>query len=326
MNLPELADIYTLHKRSSYYTFSRANKDFDKATTNKTKYHFSKFVLLNLPDWNDSSMYFKFRKSTSTIDPGDLLNYYENAGDFPELESIYYVNPNMVIPRLIRYYMENIIREEQITDPRIAEIAFFKLLEYMNVSDPLSVIKYIGDISTSFFNELSPNLGYMEIVCSLPNICPLFKDAAFETKTLSLGAATAYNTHALYDSQNPFNFDLSSCKNIDFTKGVYDDITKSTFDFNAILLYYIDEDNIKKLHGINFITPFQLSAGNYTLDKLSHQTNVAQTFGYNFIFNMKSNCNNATREEIFMMNDGTFWRIFDDTLGKLNSFLEKEIR
>jgi hypothetical protein len=114
------------------------------------------------------------------------------------------------------------------------------------------------------------------------------------------------------------NFDNISKSGFDFDK-------QSTFNFNTLLIFYKDQTGFDKLHGINFIFPFVRDVLNTSVWKqqtFHHNTNMIQTFGYSFKFNMKSVNNDATKSEVYSQNEGTFWQALEDVMGNFNSFLE----
>ena len=240
MNLPTFNPIQTPQPlRSSYYTFSKALKDFDRSTLNNSPYFYSKMVALNLPFWNFSSpnpkMFFRFRKSTSSPQ-GDISNYSEQLPTgFPEIESFNECsNPNTVIPLLFQYYMENIIRQTNIIPggtpcEQVVELAFWKTLNLLGLSqdqifgntstDTKSIVTFVNNIATSNFINVSNNQGWCEIVASIPNQCPLLNITQQSWTTLTnvdnIVNADENDDNAIYDpDQGTFAFNLSNFKKV----------------------------------------------------------------------------------------------------------------
>ena len=152
MNLPILGQLN--ENQSSYITFSRALLDYDKAVLNGTPCYFTKMVALDLPLWQNPSFFI------------DLSSVGINS-----------TNPNIVIPKAIQYYMENIIRQDiSINDndiPEITELAFWKLMNKMNLTDlhTRQLVTFINSIATSNFITTENNNGWTEIVAQIPNKC-----------------------------------------------------------------------------------------------------------------------------------------------------------
>ena len=55
-------------------------------------------------------------------------------------------------------------------------------------------------------------------------------------------------------------------------------------------------------------------------------TNIVQTLGYQFKFNIKTCNNDASQLLVYEQQDQSFYNNFGETLGKLNSFLEIKMR
>jgi len=349
MNLPTFTDLNTNPARSTYYTFSKAFFDLDKAISNEKVWHFSKFVGLNLPLWALNSIFFKFRKSTSNP-AGNIVHYYESSGNpFPELDntpatSPNYVNPNMVLPRLLEYYVENIIRQTNVCPSsstqgeQIAELAFWKLLHLIGMTDDNidSAITYVADISTISFTEISNNHGWAEIMAGIPAKAPktVITDVCWDTLSdiNNTIAADTTNDHAIYDN-SPFGFNMTATNqnykrvlnfaNVEENK---DFVTVSNMKVNTLLLFYTDESGKHKLHGVDFIYPFEDLGGGtgWKQETISFNTNTLNNFGYSFRFNMKSCTNQGTKDEIYEINEGTFYDVFCKCISDFDSFLEKQ--
>lgn len=346
MNLPFFNPIQTNPERSTYYAFSKGMKDLDKAITENKVWYFSKMIALNLPLWNMSDMFFRFRKSDDAVLPGDITNYYEDPeiGPFPELEDISYINPNVVIPKMFQYYMENIIRQTNVTnngindgsEEHIAELAFWKTLNKMGISNDKiyglngekSIVTYANSIFTASFTDVSNNHGWCEILGGIPNKCPLLKVDTSSWKVLtnidSVIGADENHDHAIYDDgSGSFSFDMSGNKRVfDFEHVVYDEDDIQEFDFNTLLLFYTDYTGIQKLHGVDFIFPFKETMNGWGQEKIKHWSNNLQSFGYSFKFNMKSCNNEVSKSEVYEINEETFYDVFEESMSNFNSFLE----
>ena len=89
---------------STYITLSRAYVDMDFAIANNTEYYYSKVVALNLPQWETGKFYTEILRTINITD----------------------VSPNVIIPKLLQFYVENMIRQNSIDTPEIAEIGLWK--------------------------------------------------------------------------------------------------------------------------------------------------------------------------------------------------------
>lgn len=207
MNLPIL---YPLNNdRSTYITFSKSLLDFDKAISEGTKCHFSKMVALNLPYWENPEFY----KHISPI------------GD-----DIFIDTPNNNFPKVIQYYMENIIRQSisingEIID-EITELAFWKTLNYMGLSetDYKNTVTFINEIAISNFITTENNNGWNEIICQIPNKCkiltPIWKNVSNIKDTVSCIDTDT----CLYDDNGNKQFSFINKKSvIDFDNCLFDE-------------------------------------------------------------------------------------------------------
>lgn len=345
MNLPSLNDIQT--SRSTYYTLSKANKDFDKSTIENTKYYFTKMVALRLPVWSSETMFFDWSIYDSENNPNGNLRYYPSTAPIPELSTPNNMNPNKVIARCFQYYMENIIRHTNISNSganieQIGELAFWKTLKLMGLTESYihsgDCVKFMNRINVSNFYNVSNNHGWAEIVAAIPNKCKHLNmnvNGVWKTIIDVDDVVNAqYDDACLYDNGDlSFNFvDFKKVLDFDFidiannSHNVFDEVNVVDFDFNVLLLFYTDASGVEKLHGINFINGFvQNTISNYEMNNYNHKSNEIQTFGYTFRFNMKSNNNQATISEVYDAQEGSFYNEFGETLGKLNSFLNKVI-
>lgn len=344
MNLPIFDNLNTSPIRSTYYTFSKALKDLDRAVTEGKEWYFTKVVGLNLPIWASDRMFFRFRK-TSSNPAGDIQYYTEQVPDayFPECEAANnsFINPNVVIPKLMTYYMENLIRQSNIGNNSqnnvaeyITELAFWKLLNMMGISttqiyDTSSIITYVGDVSTVSFTEIANNHGWAEILVGIPTNCPLtiINTDCWDMLSTVDNIINADNTDdcAIYDKDNNFGFDMTQMKrvlNFDEIESRKDFTTQQQFQFNALLLFYTDDTGINKLHGIDFIMPFEETLDGWRQESLKHVSNTVNNFGYSFRFNMKSCTNRNTQETVYELNENSFYSVFDKAITSFDTFLE----
>jgi len=310
MNLPIFHPL--LDNQSTYITFSKSLLDFDKAVNNGTEYYFSKMVALNLPNYEVPD--FSLDLFVVNSDPSTLSD-----------------NPNTVIPKGMQYYMENIIRQNTGGNQNITELAFYKFLNkcgltYQQIHDSIT---FVNKIMTSNFITIENNNGWGEIVGIVPNnsakLTTVFKNSVIDdiitTNDTDLG---------IYDNGNKeFLFtDVLAKKVLDFDNLIFETIptdTIHTFDFNCLLVFYRDIDGIDKLHGINFINPFENKITYFELPKYTQKTNDSRSIGYQFKMNMKTVNNEASKIIVEEYNDG-FWTTHFETLSRLNSFLELQMQ
>lgn len=308
MNLP-LINSLNLDGQSTYITFTKALVDFDKAITYGTSYVFSKMVALNLPEW-------------------------KNPDFFIDLSSmgITSTSPNDVLPKLIQYYTENIIRQRNSNDSidfeKIAEIAFWKSLNKCGLSYPdiKDCVTFTNDIVISNFVNDDNNNGWGEIICQIPNKCKKL-NMNWKTNVDIPNKIFGQFSDGLYDNgDREFIFSTEAKDTIDFNNVTYDEIIQQKFKFNTILLFYIDSTGLHKLHGINFIHNFDNKVTYWNLPTFEQITNSALSIGYQFKFNMKT-CNNEA-SKTYIHNDMTqlIYETFGETLGSLNTFLKQKIR
>ena len=306
MNLPELNQLN--EDQSSYITFSKYFTDFENSIRNKTSCYFTKMVALELPVWQNPNFYLNL----SSLDVNST-------------------NPNVVLPKIIQYYMENIIRQDISIDdsniPEIVELAFWKTLSKMGLSDvqTKNTVTFINSIATSNFIKIENNNGWSEIVGQIPNKCKSLTTAWKTLPNIKNTVQCSDSDVALYDNGlNQLLFSETLKEVIDFNNCVYSDVEVKDFNFNTLLLYYKDSENIEKLHGINFIYPFEDNVTEWKLPLFTQKTNTESTIGYQFKFNMKTCNNDATRTAVYAQDDHTHWNTFSETLSKLNSFLEQK--
>lgn len=312
MNLPIISQLK--NNESTYITLSRALLDLDKSLMHATQYYFSKVVAINLPDWKNPDFY----KTLSDI-------------------GISSDNPNLVIPKLIQHYTENIIRQD-IQTPHIAELAFYKTLNYLGLNEQQiqNAIVFCNDIVTSNFIETENNNGWGTIVCQIPNMCreflPILKPLDLpETYTdlneYDISVSDANEQQALYDNgERQFVFSEIN-KVLDFDNLIYTDTESSSFEFNALLLFYRDIDGVDKLHGINFIYPYENKVTHWEPIRFNQKTNIGTSIGYQFVFNIKTCNNEVSKNSVYVHNEqALWWNGFEKTLTGLNSFLESRIR
>ncbi len=334
MNLPILNKLS--EEESTYITFSKALLDLDEANTNGTEFYFSKVVAMRLPNWKRPEFY---------------SNLSDKSNDFPKEDS----NPNVVIPKMIQHYMENIIRQPLIefndkNEPihEITELAFYKMLNSLGMShsDIVKSITFCNDIVTSNFTKIENNNGWGEIICQIPNKCRLFiptfreipniKDIISCNDVENFGKPEDKNGNKdteqipFYDEKGTAVYYMNGFKSVlDITNSSFNDTIKGSFDFNVLLLFYRDKIGIDKLHGINFIFPFESSGtgSEWKQTIFTQKTNEVRSIGYQFIFNLKTCNNEASKTKVYEQNDSSmWWNGFEKTLSGLNSFLEYKMQ
>lgn len=326
MNLPILHPLR--EDESTYIAFTKGLLDLDKAISNDTEYYFSKMVALNLPVWKeDNTGKEKFIIDLSSVGGPSSLNS----------------NPNVSIPMTIRCYMENIIRQD-ITEAganspveEVVELAFYKMLNKMGLSKEriLESITFINEIVTSNFISTESNNGWGEIICQIPNRCRELQlvtrevpNVKNEINTDDEDVEVAGQPNPLYDNGNK-QYMMTDFKSvIDFDNCRFiDDGEPKEFKFNTLLLFYRDKSGVDKLHGINFIYPFENKATYWDQITFTQKTNTTRNIGYQFLFNLKTCNNNASKQEIFVHNEhAMWWDGFGATMSSLNSFLETKMR
>lgn len=319
MNLPILSGLH--EDQSTYISFSKALLDFDKASSNNEVCYFTKMVALRLPNWENPEFF---------IDLADVSPAPDPALTPPITDT----NPNYVFPRTLQYYMENIIRQDISDDgenvvEEVTELAFWKTLNKLGlVSDDVkATFTFNNEILISNFISTENNNGWAEIVAQIPNKSQVMIPAWRTVTNVADVVQGSDDDSALWDNGlKQFLFDDDFKKVIDFNNITYDAVTESTFDFNVLLIFYTDASGIEKLHGINFIYPFENKVTYWDLETFTQKTNVAQTLGYQFKFNLKSCNNNATQVLVYELQEHTALQQFSETLGKLNAFLEIKIR
>lgn len=303
VNLPEISPL--LNGSSTYISFTKALYDFDRAENLGTPYYFSKMVALNLPDY-------KYPDFFLDLTPIDITE----------------TNPNTVIPKGIQNYMENILRQD-IDNPHITEIAFWKFLNKCGIqySDIQKTPTFINGINISNFIEVGNNNGWCEIVCQIPNKCSKL-NIAYKTINEIPNIIQSENIGGLFDNgDKQFIFNGTNMKDvIDFENLIYIDGVDNQFDFNCFLIFYRDSDGVDKLHGINFINNFDNKITYFDMPKFTQKTNDSRSIGYQFKLNLKTVNNTATKLLIYELQEHSHWNVFGETLGKLNSFLEIEMR
>lgn len=354
MNLPNFSPIITNPRRSTYYTFSKALADFDRSVSEDSEYYFTKMVALNLPIWRadntDRSIAFEFLDTSGTV-----TNRLHNCGFSttpPDIDLIHTFDPNYVIPALFQYYTENIIRQPLLNGvDEIAEIAFWKTIDLIlysltpaqklpyiyGTNGEKSIITFVNDVNVSNFIQIQNNHGWCELIGSVPNMC---KKLIIDTNSWRVPSsmsnitqitAEVYNDKYicdyLTDMGNTVGYNFNSRKSvIDFENLTFDSTTEDTFDFNMLLLFYKDSTGREKLHGVDFIYPFDDQLNNEIgLQTIIHNTNKIQTFGYSFKFLVKTNAiNQESIDTVYSINEGTYFDTFEETLGAFNSFLTQQ--
>ena len=302
-NLPTLSPL--ISDQSTYICFTKALYDFDKAESKNDYYYFSKMVALNLPQYKNPDFYI------------DLTSV-----------GITDTNPNTTIPKGIEQYMENIIRQD-IENPYITELAFYKFLNKCGLSyeQIRNATTFINKVNISNFVEIGNNNGWAEIVCQIPNKCAKLNLVTKEITDIPNIYQSQF-TDGLFDNgDKQFIFETEMKEAIDFEKITYDEtITDSSFDFNCFLLFYRDSEGIDKLHGINFINNFDNKITYFDMPTFIQKTNDARSIGYQFKLNLKTVNNDATKLLVYELQEHSHWDTFAETLGLLNSFLERKMR
>lgn len=308
MNLPELHQLR--NDQSTYITFSKALVDFDRAQSIGAPCYFTKMVALNLPAWKNPDFF---------VDLNDV--------------GIGGANPNLNFPKAIQFYMENILRQNigvnGIEIDEVTELAFWKLLNMMGMTTEQinASVTFVNEIITSNFVTTENNNGWGELICQIPNKC---KNLIKSWKTVNniSGVVQANDMDiAMYDNGlKQFLFPDELQKVLDFDNLQFDETSISQFNFNVLLLFYTDDSGKQKLHGINFIHPFENKVTEWAMTTFTQKTNQVQTVGYQFKFNLKTCNNEASILQVYELQEHGYWNMFGDTLGKLNSFLELKMR
>jgi hypothetical protein len=311
-NLPVINPLRT--DTSTYITFTKALSDFDRADSEGTEYYFSKMVALKLPD-------------------------YKYPEFFLDLDSIGVIsnNPNTLIPKLFQYYLENIFRQEVLTSTgspveEIAEIAFWKSLSYMAKDrvddwDTRSTFVFENKIVISnFISDNTSSACWVDLIGQIPNKCGQLI-AAFRDIDMVNSVQTFNDDVCLVDdeSSKQFIFTPRDKKVIDFDNLQFNTQDEGSFEFNVLLLYYKDKFGIDKLHGINFIFPFDNKATYWEQTSLMQHTNVIRSMGYQFRFTLKTCWNEASLVKVYEEQSQTFYSLFGRVLGDLDSFLEDKM-
>lgn len=303
MNLPIFNEL--LPNQSNYINFSKSLSDLDFSIKNDKAYHLSKFVVLDLPNFVQDGLFIN-------LEP--LINS---------------VNPNVLMPKALQYYTENIIRQSIETN-EITEIAFWKTLQRFGMSrdEIKNSVVFMNEIVHSSFYRYENNNGWSEVLCKIPNNCGDLNTVWKTVDSLPTTYAGEFlDDESFFDdnANKEFDFTLFNEK-IDFENST---ITQSSenkeFKFNLILLFYTDADGVEKLHGINFINPFVNQNTFFELPRFEQRTNDFKNIGYQFKFNLKTVNNGDSRVLIENQNFQTdsFWAAFEQNLSGLNSLLSR---
>jgi hypothetical protein len=316
MNLPILLPID--NENSTYITFQKANLDFDReVATSNGVYYFSHVVGLNLPTWTSVTSTVPRMYKPSTTHAGWASNMYD---------------PNIIFPNVIRYYLENICRSnisnegESLTE-EVVELSFWKMLKYMGMTKEQirSSVTFCNGIFANNFIETDTNNGWVEIICQVPNKC---KQLIPAWRTISKVKTTVTGINddqtPAFDSGATYNFnDMKDVLN--FAQFEYNETDTNEFLFNVLLLFYTDSTGIPKLHGINFIYPYEAEPGGqeYLIEPLKHVTNKIKSVGYQFLFNVKSVNNQVNKTFYYNQNNELFYNNqFENVMGKFAQFFE----
>lgn len=299
MNLPIFNQLP--NEQSTYISFSKGLYDLDKANSMGTEYYFSNVVALNLP-------------------------VYKLPDFFIDLDEVGIAsnNPNIVFPKTLQFYMENIIRQDEATQPQITEIAFWKTLNKMGLSQPQidESVVFSNKVVTSNFTTYENNLGWSEVIAVIPNKCDKFTPT-WKTIDLPNKFAGTNTDVCMWDNGNKeFVFEKENKIVLDFDTFKYDTQAVDEFDFNVLLFFYKDVDGVEKLHGINFINNFDNKVSYYEMPVLKQRNNDARSIGYQFSLNMKTVNNEASLIIVEEYNKQAFgWNNYFQILSGLNNFL-----
>lgn len=314
MNLPVLTELN--NNQSTYITFTKSLFDFDKAITNNEVCFFSKAIALKLPNWSNS-------------EPNSI--FIDLVSELPEIDLPATTNPNIIFPKMIQYYMENIIRQDISIDnndvEEIAELAFWKMLNKMGLDSQHTkeTLTFFNSVMLSNFVKTENNNGWAEIIVQIPNKCKKLTPVWKNISNIKSVVETEDTDVALYDNGNKqFLFSSDFMKVIDFDNSLFEEVN-GEFDFNVILLYYKDASGVDKLHGINFIYPFENKLTYWDLTKFTQKTNTQNTIGYQFKFNQKTCNNEATQLFVYEYQEHLFYNNFSTIISGLNSFLEDKM-
>ena len=306
MNLPIFNELQS--NQSNYINFSRSLTDLDYAITQDKEYYLSRFVALNIPEYKVDKLWV----------------------DMPEITNSN--NPNFLIAKAFQYYTENIIRQN-IDCPEITEIAFWKTLKKFGLTTQEIKDSFVfsNKIVNASFHKTDNNNGWSEIMCVIPNNCDALTPAWKAIETLPVGTERTgdfLEDVSYFDDFANKTFDFTQFNEvIDFDNCEYDanPATVNEFDFNLLLLFYKDKDGVEKLHGVNFINPFENVTTHFELHKYTQKTNDYKNIGYQFKFNMKTVNNEATTQIIETVNLDTssFWSSFNQQIGHMNQLLSR---
>lgn len=296
MNLPIFNQLF--NDQSTYITFSRALLDLDRAKNMGTEYYYSRMVALNLPEYKEPDFF---------ID----LNEVGISSD----------NPNITLPKLFQYYMENIIRQD-VANNHIVELAFWKALNKCGLSyaEIFDTITFVNKVYTQNFILVENNNGWAEVIGSIPNKSQELNLSFVTTDIPSVIACDDMDLCMFDNGEKEFLFDNKQV--IDFNNISYTDIDDQELKFNCLLFFYKDSDGVDKLHGINFINPFDNQLTHYVLPEYIQKSNDARSVGYNFKLNLKTVNNELTQLNVYEHNaDMLHWNTYFETLTSLNSLL-----
>jgi len=307
MNLPIFESLDEYPNQSNYLQLSQGLNDMDMAYAEETEFYFSKFVAMKLPIYSNTNLW---------IDMHEIITS---------------TNPNVLFPKALQYYTENVMRQD-INYNRLAEIGFWKMLQKFGMTAEAikNSIVFVNDITQSAFYRTDNNNGWAEIICTIPNNAQKLNIQWKDDEILP--NTNAYTGDYLddvsyFDDFDNKTFDFTNFREvIDFDNITYDDVnTNDEFEFNLLLLFYRDKDGVDKLHGINFIDNFEVENTYFKLKNYKKITNDYKNIGYQFKFNMKTINNTATRliVESLNLDTGSFWQNFDEYLGKMSQILSK---
>jgi hypothetical protein len=304
MNLPVISPL--LLNQSTYISCTQALLDLDKANQFGTAFFFSKMLAIKVPNWASPDFFMDLTSMGVLSD-----------------------SPNTVFPKSIQYYAENIARQDCGTN-KVAEVAFWKMLNKMGMSydDIRASVVFMNKVATSNFITIQNNGGWGEIVGVIPNQCGLLTGAWANNPGIpDIVASDPQNDQdGIYDTGNKeFTFtDPKSKSTFDFANATADTTTvDESFDFNMLLFFYQDADGVDKLHGVNFINPFENKVTYWDLPIYTQFSNNATSVGFQFKLNVKTCNNSASLVLVQDYNaDGSHWNTYFESLSNFNSFLE----
>lgn len=304
MNLPIFHELKP--KQGSYLTLSKALLDLDYANNyHNSPYYFTKVVALNLPNYIDGGAFYADVTSQGIVDK----------------------SPNITLPKIIQFYLENILR--QIQHENITELAFWKTLYKMGMTKKQidESVVFINEVAIESFTEIENNNGWCDVICSLPNTSKNLVKSWIKTDIPDVVIATEDNTDGMFDNGNKEFLFKDKKEIIDFKNVKYVDGEVKDFDFNILLMFYKDKDGVDKLHGINFLSDFTNKVTHWEIPRFTKETNDYRSIGYQFKLVLKTVNNEATKILVEQQNfDHAHWNTYLKNLTQLNSIIAYQER